>query len=56
MSERFTINRSVEFEAGREYVWWTVRDRVTGYLKDCRSEEEAKAHVAELESRAAPNA
>lgn len=49
MSERFTIKREVEIEAGREYVWWTVFDNATGYNKTFRTEAEAQAHAADIQ-------
>ena len=53
MSARFWIKREVEFEAGREYIWWTVIDRESGYNMTLRSEEEAKAHLAHLKKKEA---
>jgi hypothetical protein len=49
--EQIHIKREVEVEAGREYVWWTVIDRESGYNKTYHSEEEAKAHAAEVANR-----
>lgn len=52
IKDRFTIERLVEFEGMREHVFWTVRDHESGYLRDFRIEEEAKAHLAELKTKA----
>jgi hypothetical protein len=46
--QRLSIKREVDFEDGREYVWWTVRDSETGYNKTFRTEEEAREYANEL--------